>query len=63
MIQYVAQSGLFIPSAAQICNRRAVGESDRCGKRRILVAKGFILKKAVEAWYRPILGGIFASRL
>ena len=21
------------------------------------------LKKAVEAWYRPILGGIFASRL
>ena len=24
---------------------------------------GFNLKKAVEAWYRPILGGIFASRL
>ena len=23
----------------------------------------FNLKKAVEAWYRPILGGIFASRL
>ena len=25
--------------------------------------ESFILKKAVEAWYRPILGGIFASRL
>ena len=34
-----------------------------CDRGAKINAQGFSLKKAVEAWYRPILGGIFASRL
>ena len=45
------------------------GQSNRSGKSlstfrpNTVEATVFNLKKAVEAWYRPILGGIFASRL
>ena len=46
-----------------IADARPKGYGD--GKRffDLGVAAALNLKKAVEAWYRPILGGIFASRL